>query len=218
MIKAILFDYDGTLSNRQLSGYHMYRHIISLIFPEMDTNSIEFETIVQDCVNWDEFGTISKEHIYSHLNKKYNANADPVYWRDYWFAHFHEFQTLNDSCLSVLDELKKKYKLGVITNGNSYPQNQKLTLTGIRSYFDTIIVSGDVDVSKPDKKIFMMAVEQMGLKPEEVAFIGDTYSTDIIGAYNAGLMPVWIWPDFQRVAEFPIKRIHHFEELLEVFK
>ena len=217
MIKAILFDYDGTLSNRQLSGYNMYRHILQQIFPDKDPESIEFEAVLQDCMNWDEFGSIEKKHVFTRLNNTYGCNANIEYWKNYWFLHFDEHQTLNNNCLEVLNTLRQKYKLGVITNGDSYSQNQKLTTTNIRKYFDVILVSGDIGIHKPDKRIFLQAVEQLGLKPEEVAFIGDTFSTDILGAYNAGLKPVWIWPDFQRITEFPITRITHFEELLEVF-
>lgn len=217
MIKAILFDYDGTLSNRMKSAYNKYKADCKEIFPELDPNGVEFDAIVQRCLNWDEFGTITKSHVYENLNRVYKVNVDVGKYMDKWVKEFPLYQVLQKDCKEIVEKLGKKYRLGVITNGSSYSQHAKLENTGLKKYFECVFVSGDYGIHKPNKEIFLMAAKEMNLKPEEIAFIGDTYATDILGAHRAGMYPVWFFNDPLRVSDADIKRIHHFDELLEIF-
>ena len=63
---------------------------------------------------------------------------------------------------------------------------------GIDSYFRNIIESAVVKVRKPDPKIFMLGVEALGLMPEEVAVIGDSYTKDIVPARSIGCKTLWL--------------------------
>lgn len=88
MIKGILFDFDGTLSNRVESAYFMYRWMVHEMLPEMDVHDIEFERIVQRCMLWDEYGTINKTHVLEMLKKHYVPDLDVETWKDKWYATF----------------------------------------------------------------------------------------------------------------------------------
>ena len=77
MIKAIVFDYDGTLSNRLYSAYKTYQVIVSMIFPELDVNSMEFEGVVLEAMPNATFkvqlpnGHIVNAHISGKLRMNY---------------------------------------------------------------------------------------------------------------------------------------------------
>ncbi len=88
-----------------------------------------------------------------------------------------------DDTFHVLDELKGKYKLLLLTNGSPDLQREKLSgVPEIAPYFDHIIISGEFGRGKPDAAIFRHALEKLGVEPEEGLMVGDKLTTDVIGA------------------------------------
>ena len=59
--------------------------------------------------------------------------------------------------------------------------------------------------------------EKLGVACDEIAFVGDTFYTDILGAYRANMLPIWFFTDTHRVSDHDIKRIFSLKELLEIF-
>ncbi|NIY48154.1 pyrimidine 5'-nucleotidase [Cedecea colo] len=95
--------------------------------------------------------------------------------------------------ISLLDALKGKVKLGIITNGFTALQQIRLERTGLRDFFDLLVISEQVGIAKPDRRIFDYAVEQMGNPPRDrVMMVGDTAESDILGGMNAGLATCWL--------------------------
>ncbi len=95
--------------------------------------------------------------------------------------------------VSLLNALKDKVKIGIITNGFTALQQIRLERTGLRDYFDLLVISEQVGVAKPDRKIFDYAFEQMGHPPlERVLMVGDTAESDILGGINAGIATCWL--------------------------
>ena len=217
MIKGILFDFDCTLSARYISAYHLFRDVLKELRPDLDPKSIEFESIVQRCMIWDEYGSIKKDHCFSLLQKYYVPEMDVDEWKVRWDETFGDYQVLMPGVKKTLPLLKEKYKLGVLTNGNARYQKKKITHTKIEQYFDAIVATGDYGIHKPDPKIYEIAAEQMGLKPEEVAFIGDTFATDIYGAINAGMLPLWFEYEHKCIAEYPVKIVRSYDEIRHLF-
>ena len=86
----------------------------------------------------------------------------------------------------ILDYLKQKYKLHVITNGFTEVQNKKIINSNLKKYFAFIIDSETVGVKKPNIKIFKYALEVSNANPENCLMIGDNLEADILGAINAG--------------------------------
>ena len=118
----------------------------------------------------------------------------------------------------MLDELKGKYKLLLLTNGSPDLQNTKLTITPeLVPYFDEIVISGDFGRGKPDPTIFEHALERMGLKKDEAIMVGDNLMTDILGASRAGIKSVWInRHDKERNEVVPTYEITHLEQLFPI--
>ncbi|MFH1567754.1 MAG: HAD family hydrolase [Gemmatimonadota bacterium] len=105
-----------------------------------------------------------------------------------WQEHVHP----DPEAESVLAALGARHRLALITNFD-HPRHVHGLLAdwGIRDYFDTVVVSGDVGLSKPHPRIFEIALEETGLLAEEAIHVGDSVE-DVNGARQAGLVPVLI--------------------------
>jgi putative hydrolase of the HAD superfamily len=94
--------------------------------------------------------------------------------------------------LRCLEALRATHTLGLITNGASSLQRAKIDALGLDAYVDVVVIAGEVGVSKPDAAIFESALGEAGCAAHEAAMVGDLLDRDILGAMNAGLLPVWI--------------------------
>ncbi len=94
--------------------------------------------------------------------------------------------------IELLDALRDHCRLGIVTNNSAAEQTEKLRALNIANYFDTVVISEDVGVTKPDPKIFSIALERVGATAQETVFIGDNWINDIVGACNAGMSAIWL--------------------------
>lgn len=102
--------------------------------------------------------------------------------------------TLAEHTHEILEHLQGVgYRLGVISN-RDMPFDEQLQSLGINSYFEFSLAAGTVDTWKPDPLIFQHALAHMDIRPEQAAYVGDNYFADVVGARNAGIMPVLIDP------------------------
>ena len=92
----------------------------------------------------------------------------------------------------LLDALHGQAPLGIITNNSTAEQHEKLRALDIAHYFDTIVISEEVGLTKPDTRIFDMALERIGARAEESVFVGDSWQNDIQGAIRSGMAAVWL--------------------------
>ncbi|WP_088105375.1 HAD family hydrolase [Halalkalibacter urbisdiaboli] len=138
------------------------------------------------------------------------AERFPAERRNKPFVYEESFQ--------VLDELKGKYKLLLLTNGSPDLQNTKLDITPeLVPYFDEIVISGAFGRGKPDVTIFEHALSLMNLNKDEAIMVGDNLMTDILGASRVGMKSVWInRHDKQRNEVVPDYEIKHLEELYPI--
>jgi len=104
-----------------------------------------------------------------------------------YLKHRFEDTQLYDDVLPVLSTLQKKYKLGLVSNGNSYPER-----CGLDGLFQFIVFSQDCGVEKPDPRFYQIAVAVSGCSKEQLLHVGDSLENDFIGASNAGIKSVWL--------------------------
>ena len=100
------------------------------------------------------------------------------------------YNHLIEGTIDVLDYLSEKYQLHIITNGFKEVQNLKLEKSNIKKYFKIVITSESVGVKKPNPKIFEYALAQVSAQPQDCIMIGDNIEADILGAFNAGILPI----------------------------
>lgn len=122
---------------------------------------------------------IADEDFAGELSQTYHAMRDRTY-------------ALFPDALPCLAALRPGYTLGLLTNGASSLQRAKVSALGLEAHVDHVVIAGEVGVSKPDAAIFERALSLAGCEPHEAAMVGDLLDRDILGAMNAGLLPVWI--------------------------
>ncbi|MDB2606486.1 YjjG family noncanonical pyrimidine nucleotidase [Zobellia sp.] len=103
-----------------------------------------------------------------------------------YIEHLSSFNHLFPHTIEVLDYLKPKYKLHIITNGFQEIQSKKLKNSNIYGYFDQIIDSEMAGVKKPNPIIFNLALNRAKARPQTSLMIGDNLEADILGAQAAG--------------------------------
>ena len=92
---------------------------------------------------------------------------------------------------AVLDYLKSRYRLYVLSNGFSELQSRKMQSAGIADYFDGVVLSDDIGVNKPHREIFEHALRVAGVTPDRALMIGDNYEVDIKGAMGVKMDQVF---------------------------
>ena len=98
---------------------------------------------------------------------------------------------LFDDVIPTLEALRTECK-GIISNGTGVQQRRKLERTGIRDYFEVVVISQEVGCWKPDVKIFEYAAKLTNRKAAECTHVGDNIVHDVAGALDAGFRPIWI--------------------------
>jgi 5'-nucleotidase len=106
-------------------------------------------------------------------------------------GHYQKLRRTVPGVRNVLERLRGRAVVGVVTNNQVEEQEQKLDHLGLRSLVDFMVVSEGVGVAKPDPQIFLIALERARALPEEAVMIGDSWTSDVTGARNAGIRPVW---------------------------
>lgn len=194
----MLFDLDGTLYDRDA----LVREVVAAQFDEFSTElpGLSRERFVSDVLEMDDHGYGQKETGYERIVAGWHL--DPALARrlcaHFWSAYDQPFRVPPDTTVT-LDTLREHgMRLGVVTNGGTTRQHRKLSALGLADRFDAVLVSEAEGVRKPDAEIFRRALDRCGVSANEAVFVGDHPDTDVGGARNAGLLPIWrhvpYWP------------------------
>jgi putative hydrolase of the HAD superfamily len=198
-IEHIFFDLDHTLwdfeKNSDLTFHKLFeKHAI-------DTNLPEFLSVYKPLNRefWKLYREekISKEALrYQRLKKAFDTvnysisdgliDLVAIEYIEY-LPHFNH---LFEHTFEVLDYLKPKYQLHIITNGFEEIQTKKMQSSNIHHYFDKIITSESVGVKKPNPKVFEHAIQVANARIENSIMIGDSIEADIEGALQIGMQAI----------------------------
>ena len=134
-----------------------------------------------------------------------------------FWKEFCRSSALNPGAEEVLQELSTAFRLGMITNGYSDSQRGRLLAAGLLNIFDPLLISEEVGVQKPDKRIFELALTHLGLPPEAVLYVGDSISHDYQGCQAAGIDFCHYCPAPRASDLPPVKyRIGRLEKLIPI--
>ena len=204
--KALLFDINGTVSDiytcdddekvfrttANFLGYHGVEIGSNILrekymtlnheqrrksgeeFPEFDVVKI-FRDIIREFAAAD----MENEEIIA-------VNASLVY-RAASLLHLEPYPGVKE----ILGALKKNYRLGAISDGQSVWGRAELRMAGLEKFFEFVLISGDLGFRKPDERMFSMALEKLQLKNSEVIYVGNDMYRDVFGAKNAGMKTVF---------------------------
>jgi putative hydrolase of the HAD superfamily len=196
MIKAVIFDLDGTLLNRDASveafinsQYERLNNCLGHIPKEKFTSSF----IDLDCR-----GYVWKDKVYQQMINKFKITERTweKFLQDY-LEHFKESCIAFPNLNSMLEGLKRKsIRLGMITNGKGKFQMDNINALNIREYFDVILVSECEGIKKPNPEIFNRALEKLNVLPNQCLFVGDHPINDVKASQAVGMISIWK-KDFQ---------------------
>ena len=115
---------------------------------------------------------------------------------DYYYDHIAEFAVPFSEQAALIGKLRAAgVKTALVTNvpdERVYSQRAKIDALGLCGVMDAVVISGEVGMHKPDKRIYLYACDLLGVSPEECIFVGDDPDSDIKGALASGMEAVWL--------------------------
>lgn len=219
IIKAIVFDFDGTLTNGRLYDYKNLHYFFKKYYP--DLSDMEYEAMIQDLNRSDIYvcGPGNFEYRCHQYLDKYHITADMIQeLQEYWETDSYQFADLRYNAMEVVQILKKKYKIGILTNGGLSRQYNKVEKAGLKNIIDAMAVSSEIGVRKPEAKMYEAICQRLDVRAEECVFVGDSFSGDILGAYRIGMVPVWYVFDADQPGGSMVRTISDLSQLHEQLK
>ena len=174
-IEWIFFDVGSTLMNEEKAYLHRLHDVANAV-------NEPFEKIYDLAINF------YKDNRKGDLEVMQLYGLPKLKW-------YKEDEELYDDTVYVLERLSKKYKIGVIAN-QSLGTAERLEQKGILKYIDLVIASAEEGVSKPDRRIFDIALSRAHCKPENAVMIGDRVDNDIVPGKRIGMKTIWIKQGF----------------------
>ncbi len=111
---------------------------------------------------------------------------------DAYFSVFVKHAKLIPGTLDMLTTIKKKYRLGLLSNFTHPPIARDIIVSlGLEPFFEVILISGDLGYRKPHVSVFKELISQLNVDKNFLAYVGDDQEADVNGAQNAGLIPIW---------------------------
>ena len=125
---------------------------------------------------------------------------------------------LFEGARGLLQALRGRYRVGILTNGPSDMQWTKLRDLELVDAVDAIVVAGDLGIFKPDPRPFQQLLEVLDADASDGLFVGDSYEHDIVGARSVGLRTAWVTPDGAQTPDgLPVDFVvNHATDLREV--
>ena len=224
-IRAVFFDFDDTLDNRDAAFRVGLSAFLTYYYPSLSEEEV----------------TARREEMFFFQRGHY---GQIIYYRD-MLAHFLEkwppeiptdvpaayrrmiaaFAAAGQPHPDVYDTLtalrQRGYLIGIITNGSAQTQSIKIDHSHLRLYTDLVVLAGEEGIQKPDVRLFRMAAARLGVSPTACLFVGDHPQNDLEGARNAGFTPVrkiWDWDADHPIGQYPevegVPSIRHISEVL----
>lgn len=199
-MRFLLFDADYTLLDFPEDMVRSFKIMYGSCFAAQRPYSEELLRHYEACNNraWDRFerGECTKQELYISRFVDFLAetglSGDPAQVNESYFQSLAQTGTPYPGALDLVKALSRDYSLYMITNGNVVSQMPRLEHAGLLPYFREVFVSEAVGVGKPHKAYFdYVAAHIPGFAPEQAVVIGDSPSSDIQGAVNAGLRSIW---------------------------
>lgn len=200
MIRNVLFDLDDTLFDfHKAEKIALTKTLVHFgIDPTEETLAL-YSTI--NAAHWKrlELGEISREEVkvgrYRELFETIGVECDPVKATAYYESMLAIGHYFMPGAPELLEELYRKYRLYIVSNGTAKVQEGRIGSSGIAKYMDGIFISQILGANKPDRQFFDICFAEIpDFSLSETVIIGDSLSSDIKGGINAGITTVWFNP------------------------
>ena len=204
MVNGVLLDEDE-LNEAYMAGWRHSRHVIRA----EGNRHVQTAEIV--------------DRVLSEVGLVDPPNRDEIV-RMYEEAVLMDPPGLKEGVTETLTALHGRYRLGLVSvTGVSAGRLMRgiLEKQGVLDYFEALAFSDEVGYVKPDPRLFMAALEALGVEPGKAVHVGDSVKSDVLGAKNAGMQTVWLKTRDQAMVAEPdriITRLTQLPETLETFQ
>jgi putative hydrolase of the HAD superfamily len=226
--KHIFFDFDNTLwdfthNSKESLNDVFIKYELSNYFSDFNDFFEKYEKT--NLKLWEDYrkGKISKETL---SIRRFSIILDEVKYPDFTLAQKlnSDYLTLTttktkiiDYAFNVLNYLKNKYLIHIITDGFFEVQIVKLKTSKLSPFISNVITAEEVGFLKPSIELFEEALESVKAKKEESIMIGDSYESDILGAHNAGIDQIFLNPDNRTDLKIkPTYTISNLNEIMDI--
>ena len=200
--QVLLFDADETLFDFKMAEKQAFLRALEEYKLDVDKEeSLKLYSQINKHI-WEEFerGEITADRLrvgrFERFSKKIKIDFDAVSFSKAYAKFLGEGAYLFDDSVEVIDYLSKKYKLALVTNGLKDVQKSRISKTPLKDYFQELIISDEIKISKPDPRIFDYALDKLDhMDKSKVLMIGDSLTSDMQGGINAGIDTCWYNPN-----------------------
>ena len=222
----LLFDADNTLWNFSKSEvYALEKSFADEKIPYQKSYLKTYHVENKKC--WDAFerGDLTQDRLRTLRMEKFfqvlEMDFDPVKFSELYHHNLSITDFMIDGAYELLDRLKGHFKMALVTNGLKEVQRGRIETTKIGDYFETIVISDEIGVSKPHAGFFDYTFEQINHPPKSSALmIGDSLNSDIYGGNSYGLDTCWYNPKrkYYNESTKPTFIINKLEQLLAIIE
>ena len=237
MIRAILFDINGTLTDiltredaddayRVVADFLAYQGVdiapAELKSRYFALNEFQRENSAEEHPEFDAKALFKRiiekyETAYTKSLPKEKYDLLPEITAQVFRAATTYQLRLYDGVKETLDALKDKYLLAAVSDGQSVWGRGELNAVGLTEYFNPVLISSDYGYRKPDARFFQKALDALKVKPSEAIYVGNDMYRDVFGAQKAGMKAVFFLSN-QGEHHFPNTKpdyvIYKFPQLL----
>jgi HAD superfamily hydrolase (TIGR01549 family) len=185
VIRFALFDLDNTLADQETALERWARDFVDA--RGLDPASVDWFLVKRATMpSWDEFIRQIKIH--------FNLSDEPEQLLRASVEAYVRYFVLDTAVADGLRQLREQgWKLGIVTNGSTAVQDAKIDRMDLRSSVDAVVVSEEAGVRKPERAIFEIAAQRLGVELGPHGWmVGDTLDADIAGGAAAGLRTIWL--------------------------
>ena len=205
MLRAVLFDLDDTLfDHRQCSrlalsnlhrAYPEFRGQPFAVFERLHAEYLDdlHPRVVAGELPLDR----AREERFRRLFATAGASPEPSVVAGAAAAYRDSYLTVRQpiaGAAELLAAVHARARIAIVTNNLLDEQRDKLRHCGLDRFVDELVVSGETGMSKPDPRIFQIALERLACAPDETVMVGDSWAADVAGARAAGIRAIWFNP------------------------
>ncbi|MEM9143131.1 MAG: YjjG family noncanonical pyrimidine nucleotidase [Bacteroidota bacterium] len=203
-VTQVFFDLDHTLWDFERNSALTFEKIFQETDIPVDITDFLEVYVPANRAFWKLYreGKITKDRLrYERLSTVFDTLGHPLpkttidTLSESYINHLSGYTHLFPNTVAILEYLKPRYGLHIITNGFGEIQERKLRNSHISTYFEQVINSELAGVKKPDPRIFRMALERTGIEPKQGVMIGDDLEADVLGARAVGLHALHFIPN-----------------------
>lgn len=222
--EVILFDADGTLFDFDKAEEYALEKALLFFHIDYEKEHLKHYRDVNKAI-WAEFENelITVEDLKTERFRRYfvrvGLELEPIDFSKYYMNYLSEAHFLLEGAMDLLTYLHKKYKLVLITNGLSTIQRSRLKLSSLNQFFDHIVISEEIGISKPNAGIFEHSLKLVHHSNKHTALmVGDNLKSDILGGINFGIDTCWFNPTSTGNTSHiqPTYEIHDLLQLKEI--